>query len=89
MDWLNEINKFESFSEYRRFVKYIADRISENEIEEIEPKEYFSGRVEGLENDRWFKDKSSDDIWRLIPPDFPFQVFFRKVKYPLDKAVNR
>lgn len=85
MTWLEEINEFNSFSEYERFIEYLSKRISENEIEEIEPQEYYSGKSPyGLNNDRWFKDNSNNEIWRLVPPDFPFKGFFKKVIYPLE-----
>jgi hypothetical protein len=85
MNWLEEIKEFNSHSEYEKFIKYLAIRLIENEIEEIEPKEYYHGKNSfGLNKDRWFKDSLSKDIWRLVPPDYPFKGFFEKVKYPLD-----
>jgi len=85
MSWLKEIKEFSSLSEYERFTDYLAGRLSEDELEEIEPKEYYHGKSPfGLNEDRWFKDRSSTDIWRLVPPDFPFKGFFEKVGYPLD-----
>lgn len=85
MDWLEEIKGFESQNEYERFLKYLSDRLAEGELKEVEPKEYFHGyNPWGMNRDRWFKDRSSEDIWRLVPPDFPFKGFFEKVVYPLD-----
>lgn len=85
MSWLNEIKEFKSHSEYERFVKYLDDRLTENELSEIEPNEYYHGKSQhGLNDDRWFKDCSSEDVWRLVPPDFPFKGFFEKVNYPLE-----
>jgi hypothetical protein len=28
---------------------------------------------------RWFEDAETKEIWRLIPPDFPFRGLFEKV----------
>ena len=85
MNWLEEIKEFSSHSEYERFTKYLTERLSEEEIEEVEPKEYYHGKSSfGLDEDRWFKDCSSEDIWRLVPPDYPFKGFFEKVEYPLE-----
>jgi hypothetical protein len=84
MNWLEPITEFNSISEYNQFILYLSKRLSENEIEEIEPKEYFHGKSPyGLNKDRWFRDCSCQDIWRLVPPDFPFKGFFEKVEYPL------
>lgn len=84
MSWLIEIKEFNSMSEYERFENYISQKLSEGEIKEIEPEEYYHGKSPyGLNYDRWFKDCSSDDVWRLIPPDYPFKGLFEKVEYPL------
>lgn len=85
MEWLQEIKEFSSITEYDRFIKYLSERLYEGEIEEIEPIEYYHGKKPWGENkDRWFKDCSSESVWRLVPPDFPFKGFFEKVVYPLD-----
>lgn len=85
MEWLKEIEEFKSIIEYNKFVKYISDRLSEREIIEIEPKEYYHGKnLWGENKDRWFKDCSTNDLWRLVPPDFPFKGFFEKVIYPIE-----
>jgi hypothetical protein len=85
MDWLEPITEFNSISEYKQFIQNLSKRLSENEIEEIEPIEYYHGKSPyGLNKDRWFRDCSSEDVWRLVPPDFPFKGFFDKVVYPLD-----
>jgi hypothetical protein len=85
MDRLEPITEFNSLSEYKHFIDYLAKRLSENEIEELKPKEYYHGKSPyGLNKDRWFGDCSSEEVWRLVPPDFPFKGFFEKVVYPLD-----
>lgn len=90
MSFLNEIKEFSSYSEFERFVEYLACRLSENEIEEIEPKEYYHGKSSfGLNGDRWFKESLSGDVWRLIPPDYPFKGFFENVIYPLEGYKER
>lgn len=85
MEWLQEIREFSSVIEYNRFNKYLFKKLSEGEIEELEPEEYFHGKNPWGENkDRWFKDCSSEGKWRLVPPDFPFKGFFEKIVYPLE-----
>ena len=44
MNWLEEIKEFNTHSEYEKFIKYLTTRLIENEIEEIEPKEYYQGK---------------------------------------------
>ena len=85
MSWLQEIKEFNSHFEYERFTKYLVEKLSEHGLEEIEPQEYYHGKSPfGLNKDRWFRDCSSEDIWRLVPPDYPFKGFFKKVVYPLE-----
>ena len=87
MSWLAEIEEFKSYSEFKRFKKYLSKRLMENEIKETKVKEFYFGenKYDNLK-ERWFKDCSSNDIWRLVPPEFPFKGFFKKVIFPLDKA---
>jgi hypothetical protein len=85
MNWLEEIIEFSSYSEFESFENFLKTRLFEKELEEIEPQEYFHGQSPfGLNKDRWFRNCSNDDLWRLIPPDYPFKGFFKKVTYPLD-----
>lgn len=66
-----EIHGFQSLGEYQRFVQYIESQIRLGQAEEVEPEpNYHKDFVYG---GRWFKDIRSDEIWRLVPPDFPFR----------------
>jgi hypothetical protein len=87
MDWLYEIEEFKSVSELDRFREYISDRVKEGELSEITPEEHYFGRNH-FSKDRWFRKADTDEVWRLVHPDFPFKGFFKKVKYPLDKAYD-
>ena len=90
MDWLKEIIEFSSNLEFESFESYLNKRLFENELEEIEPVEYYHGRSPfGLNKDRWFRESLNGDIWRLVPPDYPFKGFFEKVVYPLDNYKSK
>ena len=85
MSWLKEIKEFKSYLEFHQFVKYLDDRLAEKELNEIEPKVYFHGKSQlGLDEDRWFQANSSLDVWRLVPPDFPFKGLFERVHNPFE-----
>ena len=77
-DWLQEIDSFRSPDEFSRFKSYLADRLSEGEIIEIDP-ESPSFYHNSPEPERWFKDTSTKKKWRLVAPDFPFKGNFKKV----------
>lgn len=65
-----EIHGFQSPSEYQRFVCYIEGQVEAGHAREIAPvPDYHKGFVFG---GRWFQDIDSAEIWRLVPPDFPF-----------------
>lgn len=75
-DW-DEIHGFSSSGEYERFVKYIEGQVRLGQAEElIADQNYEKGMVYG---GRWFKDINSGQIWRLVPPDFPFKGLWEPV----------
>lgn len=65
-----EIRGFASPGEYERFVRYIEGQVAAGQAEEIavDPN-YGRGEIYG---GRWFRDLDSSQVWRLVPPDFPF-----------------
>lgn len=66
-----EIHGFQSPGEYRRFVRYIESQVQTGHAQEIATVPgYHRGYVFG---GRWFLDTDSGEIWRLVPPDFPFR----------------
>jgi len=78
LSW-KRISCFNSPGEYKLFCKYIHYNIKDGLAEEIKPDpDYGEGQVYG---GRWFKNKSTGEIWRLIEPDFPFKGLWEKVTY--------
>jgi hypothetical protein len=69
-DW-EEIRGFASLGEYQRFVRYIEGLVASGLASEI-PAEPAYG-VNEVYGGRWFVDKSTGKIWRLVKPDFPFR----------------
>ena len=75
---LEEIYEFQCLSEYERFVLWINKFVRDGAIEEIDVSERYIGAT--VFSERWFKDKSTGLIWRLVAPDFPFKGTFEQVK---------
>ena len=74
---LEEIAGFSSPGEYIRFNKFIDELLAIGEIEEIDiDKDYHSGMVYG---GRWFREVGNSNIWRLVPPDFPYRGVWERV----------
>ena len=72
-----EIHGFDSPSEYKRFVQYIERQVRLDHAIEIDAdKNYGEGEIYG---GRWFKDIDSAEVWRLVPPDFPFRGLWEPV----------
>ena len=70
MVW-EEIHGFASPGEFDRFVRYIESQVKAGEAEELAPdSSYQKGQIYG---GRWFRDIESDQLWRLVEPDFPFK----------------
>jgi hypothetical protein len=72
-----EIRGFSSPGEYRRFCTYIEGQIAAGVARErmVDPR-YEKGMVD---DGRWFEDLETSEIWRLVPPDFPFKGLWEKV----------
>jgi len=72
-----EIYEFALPSEYNRFIKYLERQIHNNEVEEIEVDPNYEANT--IYGGRWFKYLETDEIWRLIAPDFPFKGLWEPV----------
>jgi hypothetical protein len=81
-EW-EEINGFQSPGEYLRFVIYINNLVSNGCVEEIEMDQSYQNRM--VYGGRWFKNIISNEIWRLVPPDFPFRGLWEPVLYNINK----
>jgi len=77
MNTWEEIDEFTSLGEYDRFVKYIQGQVASGHAEEVEVDENY-GRGE-IYCGRWFKDVGTGEVWRLVPPDFPFRGLWEPV----------
>lgn len=65
-----EIHGFASPGEYDRFLQYIEEQVRAGHAREIDSDpNYGRGEIYG---GRWFEDSESRELWRLVPPDFPF-----------------
>ena len=73
-----QIHGFSSPGEYRRFVSFIEVQVSQGQADEV-PVElgYGAGEIYG---GRWFRDRDSGQVWRLVAPDFPFRGLWEPVK---------
>jgi hypothetical protein len=72
-----EIHGFTTTGEYSRFCAYIEEQIDSGLARErAVDLSYERGMISG---GRWFEDAETKEIWRLIPPDFPFRGLFEKV----------
>lgn len=73
-----EIHGFKSIGEFNRFVEYLEKQVKQGFVTEVQVDEnYGHGEVYG---GRWFKDKETSEVWRLIPPDIPFKGLWEPVK---------
>lgn len=50
--------------------------------ERVTDPSYEKGKIHG---GRWFEDIETNEIWRLVPPDFPFKGLWEKVDINLPK----
>ena len=74
-DDFEEIPKFHSPWDFEKFEKSINQMIADGLIKEIAVEKSYSVVQD---QERWIQCPNGD-VWRLIPPDFPFAGFFKKV----------
>lgn len=73
-----EIHGFSSPNEYDRFVKYIEAQVSQGQAVEVPVNPHYgAGEIYG---GRWFRERDSDQVWRMVAPDFPFKGLWEPVK---------
>jgi hypothetical protein len=73
-----EIHGFTSPGEYDRFVRYIEDQVSMGVAREreVDPR-YGKDMIFG---GRWFEYIGTQEVWRLVAPDFPFRGLWERLK---------
>jgi hypothetical protein len=72
-----EIHGFSTPEEYRRFCSYIEGQVALGAAREREfDPAYKKGELVG---GRWFEEIETNEIWRLIPPDFPFRGVWERI----------
>jgi hypothetical protein len=72
-----EIRGFTTPAEYKRFCAYINSQVASGVARERSPDPHYQkGMISG---GRWFEDVETNEIWRLVPPDFPFRGVWEKV----------
>jgi hypothetical protein len=73
-----EIHAFTSPGEYKKFCDYIEGQVMSGVAREQTPDpNYEKAQIFG---GRWFEDIETKDIWRLVPPDFPFRGLWQRVE---------
>lgn len=72
-----EIDGFKSFTEYKRFLMWISERISDGSATSVQVEDYYIG-VHFKET--WYQHTASGDVWRLVAPEAPFHGYWGKVK---------
>ena len=73
-----EIHGFASPSEFKRFTEYLDSQVRAGLAKEVpaDPN-YGAGEIFG---GRWFQEVTSGQVWRLVPPDFPFKGMWAAVR---------
>jgi hypothetical protein len=70
-----EIHGFSSPGEYNGFCTYRQVASGAAIVRTADPS-YEKGKVYG---GRWFEDPKTKEIWRLVPPDFPFKGLWERI----------
>jgi hypothetical protein len=75
-DFWGEIDGFNSPMEFERFESWLSGQIAMGAAVEVAVVRPYSGNTL---NERWFRNETSREIWRLVDPEPPFYGLFEKV----------
>lgn len=74
---LEAVEGFKTFAEYEKFLLRLDEVLSIGLIFSIKKQQSLYTPFYGAE-ERWFSTKSGI-VWLLIPPDYPFEGFFKPI----------
>ncbi len=77
------IDEFQNPEEYEQFKLWIREQISTGNADEVVVEERYSGTM--MREERWFKHRASNKIWRLVEPDPPFYGIFEPIPEHISK----
>ena len=82
-DW-EEIDGFNSPGEYRRFCTHIEKQVASGDaLERTADPDYGKGMIIG---GRWFEDRNTKEIWRLVPLISHSEAYGRRlISTPIDR----
>jgi hypothetical protein len=73
-----EIDGFQSPGEFNSFVQYIENQVNSGLADEVDlDPDYGKDEIYG---GRWFRNRETEEIWRLVPPDFPFTGLWEPIR---------
>ena len=70
------INEFTSLGEYMRFCTWLDDQVRNDAVDELSVKDSYAGPYF---EERWFRCKTSGEIWRVVAPQDPFHGYWGPV----------
>jgi hypothetical protein len=77
VSWI-EIQEFNSPAHFQSFRQIIQGAVESGELEPVPIENPYSA---GVFYEEWYR-TSSGEVWRLVPPDFPFKGVFERVDAP-------
>lgn len=70
------IEEFLSLGEFKRFCDWINSQLIEKTIIQVVVEDKYAGEYF---EERWFKCKESNEVWRLVSPQSPFNGYWGPV----------
>lgn len=71
------LSAFESSAEYRRLLASLNEQVKAGTADSIPVERPYSGST--LWDEHWFKNRETNETWRIVAPDPPFRGVFKKV----------
>lgn len=81
---IHDSKQFRAYHNYERTLRGLDSFIERERIEEVKALDFWDIGSH-KENERWFKEKETGIIYRLIPPDYPFCGVWENITTPPPK----
>jgi hypothetical protein len=81
------IHGFVSPGEFQRFCAWLEAQIQSGAVDEIEVNKENSSMPFGFE-EKWFRCKSSGEVWRRVAPEFPFRGLWEAIDVTKQRQVQ-
>ncbi len=72
------ITAFDSYADYEHLLNSLNELVKSGAIDSVPVARPYSGST--LWDEHWYRNRTTEETWRLVAPDPPFRGIFKKVQ---------